>query len=224
MSTVIRPVGPQRAQVYWRRRVLAVVLLVAVVLALGFGLRSLLTSGDPDPQVDPAAGASQPADPSAAAADPTAPSDEAGSAQSPAADAAAAEGEVPGCAEGQVLVAATTDATAYPAGATATVGMTITNTGTAPCLLDAGSAALELLVVSGSDRIWSSDDCQTSAESRPTTVAPGEAGMLASGVEWPLVRSAEGCPEGLAAPRAGTYQLTARAGDVTSAPLAFDVQ
>ena len=136
---------------------------------------------------------------------------------------AAAEGEVPACAAETTAVVATADATSYALGATAKIGMTITNSGAAACTLDAGSAALELLVVSGEDRIWSSDDCQENAESRPTTVEPGEAGTLASSVEWTLVRSAEGCAEDLPALKAGTYQLTARAGEITSAPLVLQL-
>ena len=130
---------------------------------------------------------------------------------------------MPACAAPALVVAPTADATSYAVGATATVGMTITNTGPAPCSMDAGSAALELLVVSGNDRIWSSDDCQTDAQNRPTTVEPGDAGVLASNVEWTLVRSAPGCAQGLPALKAGTYQLTARAGEITSQPLAFEI-
>ena len=130
---------------------------------------------------------------------------------------------MPACAAETTAVVATADATSYALGATAKIGMTITNSGAAACTLDAGSAALELLVVSGEDRIWSSDDCQENAESRPTTVEPGEAGMLASSVEWTLVRSAEGCAKDLPALRAGTYQLTARAGEITSAPLVLQL-
>ena len=116
------------------------------------------------------------------------------------------------------------DATAYPVEGVAKIGMTITNTGSEPCSLDAGSAALEMFVVSGTDRIWSSDDCQTAAESRVTTLAPGDAGMLASSVEWPLRRSAQGCPEGLAPLRPGTYQVAARAGEISSEPVAVQLQ
>lgn len=215
----MRPVGTREPQVYWRRRVVALVALLVVVALVVWGVSSAigaLRGGDEpvadgggtaqQPVTDPAADAQPSPDPSAATGE-TAP----------------AEGEVPACAAPGLVVAPTVDATSYALGSTAKVGMTITNTGTAACTMDAGSAALELLVVSGSDRIWSSDDCQTDAQSRPTTVEPGDAGVLASSVEWTLVRSAAGCAQGLPELKAGTYQLTARAGEITSAPVAFEI-
>jgi hypothetical protein len=220
MSTLMRPVGTREPQVYWRRRVVALVALVLVVALLVWGVTSVVGAlrGGDDPATDGGATTAQEPAPEPAtdpqpSADPSAATTE----------SAPAEDEVPACAAPALVVAPTADATSYALGATATIGMTITNTGPAPCSMDAGSAALELLVVSGADRIWSSDDCQTDAQSRPTTVEPGEAGVLASSVEWTLVRSAEGCANGLPELRAGTYQLTARAGEITSEPLAFQV-
>lgn len=225
MSTVIRPVGPRQPKVYWRRRVLALVLVAFVVVAAVLGIRSVFAGGDDaqpagDAVTAPAADDAR-ADEARVDDDARADDDaQAGAATAPSDDVA----DVPECSADQVQVVATTDAAAYPAGATAGIGMTITNVGTAGCSMDVGSAALELLVVSGADRIWSSDDCQSAPESRVMTVEPGEGGQLASGVDWPVERSAEGCPDGLEAPRAGTYQLTARAGDLTSEPVAFVVQ
>ncbi len=208
----MHPVGDRPPNVYWRRRVVAAVLAVVVVALLVWGVSAVVGAlrGDED---DPTA---------APTVTTTGPAPDPAETMPPAPDAtAAAEGEVPACAA--VAVVATSDAASYPLGGTATVGMTITNTGTAACTVDAGSAALELLVVSGEDRIWSSDDCQEGAENRPSTVEPGEAGMLASSVEWALVRSAEGCAEGLPALKAGTYQLTARAGEITSEPIVLEI-
>ncbi len=99
--------------------------------------------------------------------------------------------------------------------------MTIVNTGATACTLDAGSANLELVVASGADRIWSSDDCQKASENQQTSVAPGV--KLESKVAWSVVRSASGCPTGLAKLKPGTYQLTARVGDFRSQPLALTV-
>lgn len=215
MSTVIHPVGSKRPETYWRRRVVALVLLGLVLIAVVFGVKAVLgavagaqaadedlstSAVSPDPVIatdDPATDVSAPADLSASG-----PAD---------------------CAADQLSLVAITDATGYVLGGTARVGMRITNTGDAPCTMDAGSEALELLVVSGEDRIWSSDDCQESAQSQPTTVDPGDAGALESNVEWTLVRSAAGCADDLPDLQAGTYQLTARAGDLTSSPLAFEV-
>jgi len=142
----------------------------------------------------------------------------------PAPSPSASAGGVTDCPATAVSVVATSDQPSYALGTTAIVGMVITNTGATACQLDAGSAALELMVVSGEDRIWSSDDCQEAAENRPTTVEPGEAGTLASSVEWSLERSAEGCAENLPALKAGTYQLSARAGEIVSAPVVLTIE
>ncbi len=214
----MHPVGDRPPNVYWRRRMVAAVLAVVVVALVVWGVSAAVGAlrGDDDPTTAPGTPVT-----SAPAADPA----ETTAAPSTAADASTAqgEGEVPACSADGTAVVATADAASYPLGSTAKLGMTITNTRKAPCTLDAGSAALELLVVSGEDRIWSSDDCQEGAESRPSTVDPGEGGMLASSVEWTLVRSADGCVEGLPALKAGTYQLTARAGEITSEPLVLQV-
>lgn len=219
----MHPVGDRPPQVYWRRRVVVLVLLVVVLALAIWGASALVGAlrGDASSADAPAPTPATPADADgtdpAAGTAPTTPAADAGTGQ------AQGEAEVPPCGADVTVVAATADAATYALGATAKLGMTITNNGTVPCTLDAGSAALELLVVSGEDRIWSSDDCQEAAENRPTTVEPGEAGMLASSVEWPLTRSAQGCADGLPELKAGTYQLTARAGDLTSAPLVLQL-
>jgi hypothetical protein len=206
MSTVIHPVGPKRPEIYWRRRLLALVITVLLLVAMMFGVKAAvgaLVGGDEKAET-PAE--EQQEAPDASAADDSAP---AGPAE---------------CAPEQISLVAISDATSYAAGATAAFGMRITNTGKADCTMDAGSAALELTVVSGKDRIWSSDDCQESAQNVPTTVSPGEEGALESSVEWALVRSAKGCAKDLPAVKPGTYQLVARAGELTSPPLVFAVK
>jgi hypothetical protein len=50
----------------------------------------------------------------------------------------------------------------------------VTNTGTGPCTRDLGQAAVELLVFSGKDRIWSSDDCAPGGKKDVTTLEPGK--------------------------------------------------
>ncbi len=204
----MHPVGPRRRETYWRRRIVALVLLVLLVVAVVFGVKAVvgaIAGDDPTPAPAQTEGAPQ------SDASPT--GEETGTASGP-----------PACTAEQISLVAISDATSYSVGGTARVGMRITNTGTADCTMDAGSAALELTVVSGEDRIWSSDDCQESAQSVPTTVAPGDDGALESNVEWALVRSAEGCATGLPEVKPGTYQLVARAGDLTSSPLVLTVQ
>lgn len=210
----MNPVGDKPPNVYWRRRVVVLVALVVVIGLVVWLVKSLLGAvggGDPvtsqtqPPASTAVATASATADPSASA-----------SASTPAADGSAA------CATQAVAVTATSAAKTVKVGTATKIGMTIENTGADKCTLDAGSANLELVISSGSERIWSSDDCQKSAENRPTVVDPGA--KLQSEVPWDVVRSAQGCPSSQAALKAGTYQLTAKVGDIDSAPLTFTVE
>lgn len=217
MSTVLKPVGPHSPGVYWARRAVVLLLLIAVTLAVIFALRAVLPGGDSVSSPEPAAtpdrtelaspGAQASAQPSTAA--PT--------------SSRSADPAVAACAADQIEIVATADKERYRPEATATLGMTITNTSDAPCAMDVGNGPLELRVTSGSDRIWSSDDCQVEATSDVRTIQPGEAGRMVSSVEWALTRSAPGCKGGAEQVRPGTYRLTARAGDLQSTPTGFVV-
>ena len=53
----------------------------------------------------------------------------------------------------------TADATSFAPGVSATFTVSITNTGEDACLVDAGEAQREIVITSGTDRIWSNRDC-----------------------------------------------------------------
>ena len=214
MSHLMRPVGPQAPSVYWRRR-LAVLIMLAVIALVVFLLVRLLTGDDASPGVQP----TSPSGGTSAAPSATTPSGDGTGSPAPT---AASDPGAPACDAAALQVTATADAGTYAADVQPKLGLTIRNVGAAACSLDAGSAALELVVVSGSDRIWSSDDCQQEAKSAVTALEPGR--ELASSVTWPRQRSAPGCPQALPEPKPGTYQLTGRVGNITSQPVAFTLQ
>ena len=210
MSSLTHPVGPEWPEVYWRRRLSLVVLLVVLVALAAFALSRV---GGHDAAAAPPSGDR---DRTASDAGDTDGADDA----APAAPAEQAEAEP--CAPESVQVVATADAGSYPAGTTPQLGATVRNTGEQACVVDLGEPGVTLLVVSGSDRIWSSDDCQQEAAPAPVTVEP--AGEQSVAVAWPRQRSAEGCPSDLAEPRPGTYQLTATVAGTTSAVVSFGLQ
>lgn len=211
MSSVMHPVGNKPPNVYWRRRVVAIVALVIIVLlaiwaikavAGAFGDDTAATTPTPQPSTPPAsASASATADPSGSAT---------------------TTSEAEACSQESVSVTATSESKVVTVGQATKVGMVLENTGEAACTLDAGSKNLELVISSGAERIWSSDDCQSVGASRPTTVDPGA--KLASEVPWEVVRSDKSCGTDLATLKAGTYQLKARAGEWESAPLTLTVK
>ena len=94
----------------------------------------------------------------------------------------------------------------FALGAPVPFQLVLTNGGTVPCLFDAGSAVLGVVVHSGADRIWSSLDC-------PTEGVPAERRMLldvGTQVEvaavWDQRRSAPGCPDGQPEAQPGGYR------------------
>jgi len=66
-----------------------------------------------------------------------------------------------------------TDAASYPADQEPLLSFTLLNTGAAPCTMEAGSDVQEFLIVSGSDRIWASTDCQEPGVAAPLVLEPG---------------------------------------------------
>ena len=194
-----RPVGPEPASTYWQRRaVLATGLVLLVAL-----LTTLLTGSEDAP--DRLAEAPRSAAASPAPASPTAvPSPTPSPVPSPTA--------VPICQPEVLKVEALAAKESYPVGGSPRLSLRVTNTGTAPCTRDLGQAAVELLVFSGGDRIWSSDDCAPGGPKDVTTLKPGEAVTRAS--TWNGRRSQPGCAGSKAQARPGTYRVTGRVGQL----------
>ena len=216
MSTVLHPVGPQRARVYWVRRLLVVGVLV-LVASLVWAVSSRLLGGDGDA----AAATSQetPADeaPEAAAEDEPATEEE------PAEDAEEQPATPVDCASDSLQVTLTASAQTYDAATNPVLTVSVTNIGDVPCTVDAGDANREVLITSGPDRIWSSKDCATDeTASRQLLLDAGAADSVP--IEWARNRTAEGCPADLPAPRAGTYQAVSTLGEESSVPVVFALE
>ena len=196
-----RPVGPEPASTYWQRRAVVATGLV-LVLAVG---SSLLTGGGDDP--DELAQAPRPT-PSATAAS-AAPTGSTSPTASPSPSPSAA---VPICQPEDLKIEALTDAESYAVGATPRLTLRVTNTGAAPCTRDLGQAAVELVVFSGRDRIWSSDDCAPGGPKDVTTLEPGKA--MSQRVTWNGRRSRPGCEGDKEQAEPGTYRVQGRVGQL----------
>ncbi len=79
------------------------------------------------------------------------------------------------CDPASVAIAMTADATTFAPGVSATFTVSITNTGDEACLVDAGEAQREIVITSGSDRVWSSRDCITPGTETRTLLLPAGA-------------------------------------------------
>ena len=176
MSYVMHPVGPEGARVYWIRRL--------IVIAVAIGLIALLWAF--------------------LARGKSAPAHQAGPTSSAPTTAASSGGA--SCVAASLQVTLTASAQTYAASEMPSFTLTAVNTGRTACTLTMSDASRQLVITSGSDRIWSSADCPATAP--PATplllLAAGDKGTAT--IAWDRARSAQGCPAGLAAPRSGTYK------------------
>lgn len=188
----------QPERVYWARRLVVLAVLALVVALVWAGLawvRGALAGNDdavpPSPTTTPA---------------PT--------------TRAAPTGGYADCVPPALAVGITADAADVPAGVAATFTVTITNSGAEQCVVDAGDLQREVVIVSGSDRVWSSKDCAPAESSaRTLLLAPGMTDTTQ--LAWNRERSAPGCPGGLAAPGPGTYQATVSLAGTSGGPVVF---
>lgn len=192
MSTVRNPVGPQPPSVYWRRRLLVLLGLIAVIVVIVLII------------VRPGADSAGNETPTPAST----PTDTASPAE---------EGEA--CDPAVIEIEPITDATSYDPGVFPQISMSITNTGSVTCTLDVGTAAQGYFIVSGSDPIWNSRDCQQNAESLEMELEPNTP-LTTQPFPWDRTRSApDTCGVGRPAVIAGgaTYRLSVTLGDIESA-------
>jgi hypothetical protein len=208
MALHLRPVGPLPAATYWTRRagVLGGLLLLLVVLRA-------CTGGDQPATLDQAAAAPSA---SVAASPGPLPSGTGGPSPSPSPSP-----PVGPCPDASVAVTAEAAQDRYAAGGAVVLRLTVRNTGTVPCLRPLGQGAVELTVFSGSDRIWSSDDCRPGGPPGPLLLAPGQARTQT--ITWNGMRSRPGCTGAGERSQAGTYRVVGRAGEVRSSGGAFQL-
>jgi hypothetical protein len=209
----LHPVGKLPSAVYWRRRLVLLTLVVAV-LGGGAWLGVALISGRDSAGGASTAGATRPVPalervvPSlSAVATPTPP-------LVPTTAAASAAPPVPvpvpggPCTDDMIGLQVRTPGTA-PVGSKPTFELLITNGSAVPCVraLDKGLQELTLFDLSG-NRIWGSNDCFPEASSDPRTLAPGEVVTLP--LVWGGLTSEPTCAAARVAPPAGNYVVRGR--------------
>jgi len=174
MSSLKHPVGPQSGRVYWRRRLvvgLALVAIIVVVLLIVFAPRgksdasapvathTAVTSTSPKPTTNPT----------------TVPTTH-----------ATASGKA--CDMSAVDVEAITDSSSYNASTQPKMSFSITNTGSKPCTFDVGTAKQVFTITSGNEVYWTSTDCQTGAKSTVVMLEPGKT-LTSVPIAWDRTRS-----------------------------------
>lgn len=196
MSTVRNPVGPLPPEVYWRRRIVVgvgvlAVLIIIVLIIVRPGSGEPLDQPTPDPQSSETA---EPGEPGA-------------------------EGDLTECTAAQVVVTPVTDADSYPADQQPLLSLTLLNTATTACTIEAGSDVQSYVITSGSDRIWASTDCQEPGVAAERILEPGEP-LSTTPFAWSRTRSsADDCAATRDPVIAGgaTYRLSVSVGEFESA-------
>jgi hypothetical protein len=170
MSTIKNPVGPQPSKVYWRRRlVVGLVLLAVILIAVLIITRPGSTESTPQPaSTSTEAPVAEGADDAGAAPD------------------AAADGT---CNPDSIVVEGMTDSSTYAADANPLLTLSVTNNSAAECTMSVGADVQEFIITSGEERIWSSKDCQEASEPLELPLASGEPLTSTTPVTWNRTRS-----------------------------------
>ena len=207
---------------YRRRRLVAggALLLVIALVISGFALAGAFKGGSQQAsstQPSSTDSATSQASPSAAA------TPSASASATPSATPSPTASATPACNQNLVTVSASTDKPAYGPGENPLLTLKVTNGGTVPCEVNIGTSQMEFLVTSGSDRIFSSKDCQASSEDLVKVIAPGASET--ANFPWSRNRSADGCKAVAAAPGGGGayYIFTAKLGSRASPKAVFQL-
>jgi len=226
---VWHPVGALPARVYWRRRLLVLALLLAV-LGGGTWLGITLLSGRGDAS-EAATATSDRSSTRGAALDRVVPSpariatptpvDVPLAAEGAAAAATAPVGPVAGgpCTDEMLGLEVRAPATAAVA-SKPTFELVVGNVSAVPCVRTLDKGVQEIVLFDGAGtRVWGSNDCFPEASSDSRTLAPGE--QVTFPVVWGGLTSEPTCTAPRAAPAPGAYLLRGRLDTKVSPDLPF---
>ncbi|MEU6737832.1 hypothetical protein [Streptosporangium sandarakinum] len=194
------------ADVYWRRRVVALIGVLVVVAVVAWACSS---SKPERPRKE--GSADRPAGPDAVSAVlPTAtvtssPGTPSPTSPSPSPSSSSAAGGRPGgpCSPADLVLSVRGTGEIYGPGAQPKFLLTLVNTGETPCRADVGPRAMEVRITSGADRVWSSADCVSGGTDDFHRLERGV--PYVREVVWDRRRSGADCAIEGAAARPGTY-------------------
>lgn len=214
VSGVTHPVGPEPAEVYWRRRL---VVGIAVLLTLVALFKIFNGGGNDVAAVTPSQSASavtesQAPQVSESAVPEIGPTDAPSIAdsQTPTPTEPAKNGE---CSDADTSVSVVLDRKTTTVGTGLHLTMKVKNNSKVACKRDVGSGANEVTVISGPALIWSTDHCNPSTAKDIVKLAPGQTWSVT--VVWGGKLSGKGCKI-LTTAKPGAYWGHARNGRVNS--------
>ena len=120
------------------------------------------------------------------------------------------------------MVSAATDQPTYTDGEEPVLELRVDNTGQEPCEANLGTSQQVFTVYSGSDRIFSTEDCQVEGEDAMVEISPEE--QERARLTWPRVRTGPDCAEIDSEQSSGTYRLEVSLGELQAQPVSFTLQ
>ncbi|MFT4085886.1 MAG: hypothetical protein QM658_01830 [Gordonia sp. (in: high G+C Gram-positive bacteria)] len=234
---MIDPQGPLPSEVYWRRRLLAVVGVVAAV-AVVIGLIIWVSGGNSDADPKNAAATSSTKSTSSEAPAPSSSEPPASGTPQPQAPGSTAASETPApasnsetpapagepaCSDQSISVVLYTDKPTYTKGDQPVFTIVTTNGGLAACSRDVGKAAQNVVVrtLDGTRTLWSAQDCAPDKTVNNVVLQPGQ--QVTDTITWSGTTSSPGCTKPRVAIPVGGYQAIAKIGQRESAPITFNV-
>jgi hypothetical protein len=202
MDGLRNPIGEEPPEVYWKRRLVAAIALVLVIVVI-WVLIAAATGGD-DGDSTPGSNA-EPASSISASADATDSTDS----------------SVRACGESDLTITTTANPATVPEGALPAFDVSLAQDGSSACLLDTDADGTELLITSGTDRMFSSLDCPDDGTIASTQLVlePGATEDLS--VTWNRQRTLPECATETAEPGAGTYKAALTIQGITSEVATF---
>ncbi|MET9210380.1 MULTISPECIES: hypothetical protein [unclassified Nocardia] len=224
---MLEPNGPLPPEIYWRRRALAIGVIV-VALAIVIWLVTMVARGG-DSSGDNAAATSTTAPASSAASTSSAAESSSAPASSASATSSAAASSTPTdqpaaqpCSDQSLALKVTVGQPTYRVGDQPGFGTVITNISSAPCSRDLGPGPQFLVyTLDGQRRLWASNDCNPDGPPEVKTLKAGE--QLSYKGSWFGTTSQPNCAGDRLQVPAGAYMVVAQLGAVRSAAEPFNL-
>jgi hypothetical protein len=119
-----------------------------------------------------------------------------------------------GCAPSAVVLSLFASKTSYSSGQDPQFSVYAVSTGAQPCTVAIGPAKLQVLVMSSGRIVWNSADCAKASSTRTVKLKRGV--PVTETISWNRSVSLPGCQTLASSAPAGTYQVQARTGSVSS--------